>query len=995
MYYYEAYPTEKLARLREKRLKHNGNSIRELKKRLDLLADRKLGLPSTTFGYKSGAGFTLVEVIIYVGIVSFILVALLAVADIVQRGRTRFLISNVTQVTAARVLNTIDALVRNADGFVETSAGAPCVFANKLWLYFATSSQSYVPPGCLGGYSSGAVSVEPYSFTGATSTSPDSPRYAAEGYGFTTDAKYIYSAGSLNNGWHISKRYLADLSYDTGFGTDGAISTSGNFGARDIVQDGQYLYIVGGHEADSTTNQAKIEKRRITDGSLVTSFGTEGVITSTNAKIFKGIAIDSTYLYAVGYTYNSGTTDNDWLIEKRSLSTGALDTDFDTDGIIDDSFTDGMANDVTIDTANGYIYVVGDAAGSRTIEKRHTSTGAYVTAFNSTGYIQSGGGDSTSSGPNYPGTAADDSSVGSIAWSSVDNIKADDSSVAVAILTATNAESHYAKGTNFSFSIPTTATINGVVLEVEKKVGTCTVGTSISDNSVRLVKNGSVSGDDKQQGTAWPTSLTYATYGGAADLWGLSLTPADINLTNFGAVIQAMAVPAATCRANIDAMRITVYYTTSGGTYNSVTMDATATTTDSVTLGSDDDSHMKKLLPTNNYGSAITMLAGKVGITDNAFTRPLVKLDLSSIPTNATVNSASMTLTLTASQATSEVVNAYALRASWGETTSSWTNRDTGTSWVTGGADDTTSDRSASSMGSVTVASGAGGTQYTWALDAATVESWVSDPSSNYGMVLIGNEGANSTLKTFATQNNATASYRPSLAVSYTTSPPTVYVYVTGDDGSDLIVSKVNTSDGTLDSGFGSSGTATADSATTAGYGINVRDDYLYVAGHSSNDWYIEKRSRLDGGLASGFPMTGASATDIPYGGLRTDEDYLYILGATVISGTRYQYVEKRFPGGTYAEHNGVRLWCYQDYPNRGLSSSCTVDPPHSDVARMDLTDPLQLFVGLTDLSFTTTTAASRDGVETLLNLRYMGDIGSFGIATVTASSTASFRIDP
>lgn len=39
--YYEAYNSEKLARLREKRLKHNGNAIRELKKRV--------GLPSTTF----------------------------------------------------------------------------------------------------------------------------------------------------------------------------------------------------------------------------------------------------------------------------------------------------------------------------------------------------------------------------------------------------------------------------------------------------------------------------------------------------------------------------------------------------------------------------------------------------------------------------------------------------------------------------------------------------------------------------------------------------------------------------------------------------------------------------------------------------------------------------------------------------------------------------------------------------------------------------------
>lgn len=36
LYYYEAYVLEKLARIREKRLKHNGNSIRELKKRIGL-----------------------------------------------------------------------------------------------------------------------------------------------------------------------------------------------------------------------------------------------------------------------------------------------------------------------------------------------------------------------------------------------------------------------------------------------------------------------------------------------------------------------------------------------------------------------------------------------------------------------------------------------------------------------------------------------------------------------------------------------------------------------------------------------------------------------------------------------------------------------------------------------------------------------------------------------------------------------------------------------
>lgn len=36
IYYYEAYPSKKLARAREKRLKYNGNAIRELKKRIGL-----------------------------------------------------------------------------------------------------------------------------------------------------------------------------------------------------------------------------------------------------------------------------------------------------------------------------------------------------------------------------------------------------------------------------------------------------------------------------------------------------------------------------------------------------------------------------------------------------------------------------------------------------------------------------------------------------------------------------------------------------------------------------------------------------------------------------------------------------------------------------------------------------------------------------------------------------------------------------------------------
>jgi putative endonuclease len=64
LFYYEAYGIEKNARMREKRLKHHGNAIKELKKRIGLVDEGKPGLPSTTFVSKGGAGFTIVELIV-------------------------------------------------------------------------------------------------------------------------------------------------------------------------------------------------------------------------------------------------------------------------------------------------------------------------------------------------------------------------------------------------------------------------------------------------------------------------------------------------------------------------------------------------------------------------------------------------------------------------------------------------------------------------------------------------------------------------------------------------------------------------------------------------------------------------------------------------------------------------------------------------------------------------------------------------------------------
>jgi hypothetical protein len=46
------------------------------------------------------------------------------------------------------------------------------------------------------------------------------------------------------------------------------------------------------------------------------------------------MAIDATYIYVAGYDSTVSAADSQWRIEKRDITTGALVTAFDTDGIV-------------------------------------------------------------------------------------------------------------------------------------------------------------------------------------------------------------------------------------------------------------------------------------------------------------------------------------------------------------------------------------------------------------------------------------------------------------------------------------------------------------------------------------------------------------------------------------------------------------------------------------------------------------------------------------
>lgn len=151
-------------------------------------------------------------------------------------------------------------------------------------------------------------------------------------------------------------------------------------------------------------------------------------------------------------------------------------------------------------------------------------------------------------------TFASDNTLGVVSITNPSNAQLSDDTYATSVLLITQV-SNYLKVTNFLFGVPSDATITGVTLSVEKSGNTL---NATVDSSVRLVKGGVISGNDKASASLWSTSDAVATYGSSTDLWGLTLTPADVNSSSFGFVINASATLAGT--AQIDYVSLQIDY---------------------------------------------------------------------------------------------------------------------------------------------------------------------------------------------------------------------------------------------------------------------------------------------------------------------------------------------------------------------------------------------------------------------------------------------------
>lgn len=176
----------------------------------------------------------------------------------------------------------------------------------------------------------------------------------------------------------------------------------------------------------------------------------------------------------------------------------------------------------------------------------------------------------SSVGPTFPGTGANNNTYAPFetnAWVNPGNITANDGNYARAI-SPDGQDTNYLQASNFGFSIPAGATINGITLVINKRNASPNTNEGIcNDSLVQLVtSSGSINATNKADfnPSHWLATFSSITYGSSSDLWGASWSASDINSSNFGAVFAAnIGDPdgggSPTC--DVDYMTVTVAYT--------------------------------------------------------------------------------------------------------------------------------------------------------------------------------------------------------------------------------------------------------------------------------------------------------------------------------------------------------------------------------------------------------------------------------------------------
>lgn len=153
--------------------------------------------------------------------------------------------------------------------------------------------------------------------------------------------------------------------------------------------------------------------------------------------------------------------------------------------------------------------------------------------------------------------------------------------------------------------------------------------------------------------------------------------------------------------------------------------------------------------PTTNHDTETTAYIGDTNATDPEAQRIIIKFDLSTIPANATIIAASISMFEIAAGDGAGLgawnIFCYRLKRDWVEDQATWNEYSTGNAWGTAGADNTTTDREATLSASLSVDGAAANAYLTWTGSKLIqdVQAFVNGSLDNYGWIFIGTDAEN------------------------------------------------------------------------------------------------------------------------------------------------------------------------------------------------------------------------------------------------------------
>jgi uncharacterized delta-60 repeat protein len=234
-----------------------------------------------------------------------------------------------------------------------------------------------------------------------TTTFPGFPAVPAQSLAIQPDGHIVVAGFTSNGGTPDSRfalaRYNSDGSLDTSFGTAGLVDTAfpgvATASAYGLALQADGSIVVVGSASSNLRNYQFAVARYNSDGSLDTSFGTGGLVTT----VFPGFS--NAYAYSVAVQADghivvvggASTAFTEGFALARYNSDGSLDSSFGTGGLVTTAFPDisfAYARTVTAQP-DGSLVLAGAAqqVTSRFALARYRSDGSLDTSFGTAGLV--------------------------------------------------------------------------------------------------------------------------------------------------------------------------------------------------------------------------------------------------------------------------------------------------------------------------------------------------------------------------------------------------------------------------------------------------------------------------------------------------------------------------------------------------------------------------------------------------------------------------------